>query len=48
MIWEDRIVTDGLDCDAWLAARLIRASDAAKFAKASSVDKYFASKLAGS
>jgi len=49
--WKDRIVVDGLDRDAWLAARrngLIGASDAAKLAKASSVDKYLAAKLAAS
>jgi hypothetical protein len=48
--WKDRIVVDGLDRDAWLAARrngIIGASDAAKFAKASSVDKYLAAKLTG-
>jgi len=51
MSWQDRIVVDGLDRDAWLAARrngIIGASDAAKFAKASSVDKYLAAKLAPS
>lgn len=48
--WQERIIVDGHDRDLWLDARrqVIGASDAAKFAKASSVDKYLAAKLAPS
>lgn len=44
----DRILDDGTDRDRWLTSRLdvIGASDAAKLAKAASVDKYLADKLA--
>jgi hypothetical protein len=50
MRWQDRIIVDGSDRDLWLAGRrqVIGASDAAKLAKASSVDKYLAAKLAPS
>lgn len=43
----DRILDDGTNTDRWLAARrgTIGASDAAKLAKAESVDKYLAAKL---
>lgn len=48
MSWRDRIVNDGTDRESWLVARhpRIGASDAAKLAKLSSVDKYLAQKLA--
>ena len=48
MTWRDRIVNDGTDRESWLFARhpSIGASDAAKLAKATSVDKYLAAKLA--
>lgn len=47
MLLADRIVADARDGEAWAAARdgKIGASDAAKFAKAESVDLYVASKL---
>ena len=47
MTWQERIIVDGHDRDLWLAARrqVVGASDAAKLAKASSVDKYLAAKL---
>lgn len=47
MTWRDRIVNDGADREAWKAARHMRigASDAGKFAKASSVEAYVRSKL---
>jgi hypothetical protein len=50
MKWQDRIIVDGSDRDLWLAGRrqVVGASDAAKLAKASSVDKYLAAKLAPS
>lgn len=46
----DRILDDGTDRDRWLTSRrtVIGASDAAKLAKASSVDLYLAGKLADS
>lgn len=48
MTWRDRIVNDGTDRKSWLFDRLPRvgASDASKLAKATSVDKYLAAKLA--
>jgi len=44
----DRILDDGTDRDRWLTSRfdVVGASDAAKLAKAASVDKYLADKLA--
>lgn len=50
MGWRDRILNDGADRDAWLAARAgrIGASDAAGFAKPDSVDRYVLAKLKGS
>jgi hypothetical protein len=46
--WHDRILDDGTDRDRWLAARepVIGASDAAKLAKASSVESVLKAKLA--
>lgn len=48
MTWRDRIVDDGADRESWLSARQgrIGASDAAKFARAESVEKYVRAKLA--
>lgn len=50
MSWQERILDDGTDRESWLRARdpLLGASDAAKFARMESVDKYVAAKLAGS
>lgn len=47
MSWRDRILHDGTDRAGWEAARrpVIGASDAATFAKLTSVDKYLAAKL---
>jgi hypothetical protein len=47
MTWRDRIVSDGEDREAWLAARssFIGASDVKGFAKLASVDKYVAAKI---
>ncbi|TQL46699.1 hypothetical protein FB562_2223 [Homoserinimonas aerilata] len=47
MSWRDRILVDGSDRDVWKLARrpVIGASDAAKLAKPTSVDKYLAAKL---
>lgn len=47
MTWRDRILADGEDRDAWLAARrnVIGASDMAKLSKPESVDKYLLAKL---
>lgn len=46
-MWRDRILHDGVDRAGWEAARrpVIGASDAAHFAKLTSVDKYLAAKL---
>lgn len=45
--WRDRVIDDGADRDSWIAARSFRigASDAAKFAKIESADKYADAKL---
>lgn len=48
MSWQERILNDGTDRESWLVARsgpVIGASDAAKFAKLESVDKYVEAKL---
>lgn len=48
MTWQERILNDGTDRESWLEARsgaVIGASDAAKFAKLTSVNSYVEAKL---
>jgi hypothetical protein len=46
MSYRDRVLADSLDREAWLLARepIVGASDAAKLARPSSIDKYFTAK----